>query len=730
MRRTPLPIINEAQALEGLLSIAQTIITLMQKWHRKPQAFINSDDKTFVVYCLHEVFQPAYEIWHETQSPEWEALLASDRGAIICEARQCLLDKSRAIRGWGAERYSEAQFPSYQNEEVTTLVDVLDKMKSVSKHNRHDVVKVIEKHAYWEAQGWYHLCYDSLLRGEQHAITAAMRGEDDYRWEDTARSGYLHTLGTRLIRTEQVYQALSWYTQWFRQSRQDWQGNGATALYYFVCLMGTIAQGYSEEELSLLPQQPPTENPLSEGIAYRNSLTRERATLEQQLSRHPRDAISQWNHYLYNMTRALAEQVDRLFEDEEESHPRCLVLLGSLSREMAVAYSDVECGLLVEDNSIFAGWDIDKPTTEDGEVLYRWFMAIELIISSMHDSGFVLDSNAQPRIEPALRGTPDTLIKKLTHAEVTADDGLVYSLLHPRFGYGRVDLYQDYIEQLHQAWKRPCTRTDVQRLPWESPQLAIPYHRYWATAQIGRNRQGWETYSATCPTPETLPESLDIKKPFLKSLTFFPLDIALYHGVETHRSWQGSTPREALKQYTLPALIEYLVELGYMDKTQGKVWQEEWEGQLYHRCAHQLANAGADSLAIKEASEEIRATYQRRHELLSRWVQRLSIWESHGYRPFQQAGWLSELLHRSDSFDASPALVDGERQVIPSDCTLQILSPAYPKPLVLHPDWEAALFDEKTGKVKPTTTPRNSGVFIRGDTVLKMLLPDEIDEEA
>ncbi|MHA7840724.1 MAG: tetratricopeptide repeat protein, partial [Gammaproteobacteria bacterium] len=595
-------------------------------------------------------------------------------------------------------------------------------------HNRYEAVDNTE-YAYWETQGWYHLCYDLLLRGEQHAITAAMRREDGYRWENTARSGYLHTLGTRLIRTGQVYQVLSWYTQWFRQSRQDWQGNGAV-LHYFVCLMGTIAQVYRNEALTLLPQQSSTENFLSEGIAYRNSLTRERATLEKQLPHQPRAAIEQWNYHLYGMVRDIARQVDELFEDKEESHPRCLVLLGSLSREMAVAYSDVECGLLVEDNDVFAGWDKDRPTTGDGEVLYRWFMAIEMIISSMHDSGFVLDSNAQPRIEPALRGTPDTLIKKLTHAEVTAEDGLVYSLLHPRFGYGRIGLYQNYLKQLHQAWKRPCTRTDVQRLPWESPQLVIPYHRYWATAQIGRNRQGWETYSATCPTSETLPDFLDIKKPFLKSLTFFPLDIALYHGIETHQPWQGSTSRKTLKQYTLPALIKRLVERGYMDKTQGKRWQEEWEGQLYHRCAHQLANAGADSLAITEASEEIRASYQKRHELLSRWVQRLSIWESQGYRPFQQAGWLSELLHRSDNFDASPALVDGEHQVIPSDCTLQILSPAYSKPLVLHPDWEAALFDEKTGKVKPTTTPRNSGVFIRGDTVLKVLLPDETDEEA
>ncbi|MHA7840808.1 MAG: hypothetical protein ACX932_02975, partial [Gammaproteobacteria bacterium] len=343
MRRTPLPIINETQALEGLLSIAQTIITLMQKWHRKPQAFINSDDKTFVVYCLHEVLQPAYDIWHETQSPEWESLLASEKGAIIREARQYLSKKSKTLRDWGVERYSEAQFPSYESEEVTALVDVLDKMRGVDQHNRYEAVDNTE-YAYWETQGWYHLCYDSLLRGEQHAITAAMRREDGYRWENTARSEYLHTLGSRLIRTGQVYQALSWYTQWFRQSRQDWQGNGAV-LHYFVCLMGTIAQGYREEGLSLLPQQPPTENPLSEGEAYRASLTQERAILEEQLPHQPRDAINQWNQVLYDMVRDIAEQVDELFEDKEESHPRCLVLLGSLSREMAVAYSDVECGL-------------------------------------------------------------------------------------------------------------------------------------------------------------------------------------------------------------------------------------------------------------------------------------------------------------------------------------------------------------------------------------------------
>ncbi|MHA7841166.1 MAG: hypothetical protein ACX932_04790, partial [Gammaproteobacteria bacterium] len=199
MRRTPLPIIDEEQAFDGLLSIARTIIKLMKKWHRKPQAFINSDDKTFVIYCLHEVFQPAYEIWNETQSLEREPLLASEKGAIIREARQYLEDKCETIKRWGVERYSEARFPSYYNEEVTALASVLNKMSRVGSQNGYDAVDNAKRYAYWETQGWYHLCYDSLLWGEQHAITAAMRREDGYRWENTARSEYLHTLGTRLI---------------------------------------------------------------------------------------------------------------------------------------------------------------------------------------------------------------------------------------------------------------------------------------------------------------------------------------------------------------------------------------------------------------------------------------------------------------------------------------------------------------------------------------------------
>jgi hypothetical protein len=117
----------------------------------------------------------------------------------------------------------------------------------------------------------------------------------------------------------------------------------------------------------------------------------------------------------------------------------CLYLLGSLAGSDAMPYSSIKCGLLVSEDEA-ADWEgtFDIFTSKlaatgpaAGAIYIKsWYRVFEFAISSIGEpNGLHVNLLLNPRKEPRLRGTPESIFQSSKPPHVPLEDPLLYSFM-------------------------------------------------------------------------------------------------------------------------------------------------------------------------------------------------------------------------------------------------------------------------------------------------------------
>jgi small GTP-binding protein len=441
---------------------------------------------------------------------------------------------------------------------------------------------------------------------------------------------------------------------------------------------------------------------------YSETLQGYRAHFNEQLALHPQalteplvqeslGPLAQFNHDLKNFVQQLWQESQDLlgqpcFESPDkklETISFCVLILGSLSRGMATAYSDVEYALLVEHDED-ADWEEAHPSHNPRAYYLKTLTEVfEFKVRSIGETGtgFHLDENSQPRTELAVRGTPYFIVEKCHAIEVAAKDGIVYSLLHADYLCGDEKLWSEYQAALQKAMLKKCSRLDADtcRPQLQKTVTPVPWHQYWACAQFKRNQEEYDKYFIAKK------EVPDFKKPYSKLLTFMLLDLALYHGLPADNlkvAYHQLQQHHILPEHFLKAVYEALQKL------------------MLVRSQLQLERQQQDDSACQQHQAALEAMQKK---LLQPYFAALPLLTTQNSACFKQALWLTCLAQQLQQ---------------PSQCPIKLLEPTYwQQRYGLPEDWINKVFTQK-GDIRRTSPDRNSAVFEFEDYCLKIIYPD------
>ena len=158
----------------------------------------------------------------------------------------------------------------------------------------------------------------------------------------------------------------------------------------------------------------------------------------------------------------------------------CVMSLGSLSRKMLSAYSDLEYGMLTEFVGDYVFWEKDVLTLDrynkysnpekkqakfraDYLRIFTELFEFKIRILGETGRGLQLDEASQPRYERSVLGTPESIVSRCVSQEVDAHDGIVYSLIHARYLYGDKGLFEQYQKELNKKYKELCRQRKIGR---------------------------------------------------------------------------------------------------------------------------------------------------------------------------------------------------------------------------------------------------------------------------
>ncbi|MHA7840953.1 MAG: hypothetical protein ACX932_03705 [Gammaproteobacteria bacterium] len=293
------------------------------------------------------------------------------------------------------------------------------------------------------------------------------------------------------------------------------------------------------------------------------------SVLRERFSIH-REALIQWQDNLYLLVAEMFEQARLLLG--EPSVPYCFMLTGSLSRNSAVAYSDVEMALLVADPvlvSVMQGivsQDTDalaKGSDEhrrEASHLLHLLRLVRFHLASLGEEGVVLDESGDPLRETYLIGTVESFLNDV-QAKCNEEEGWPYSLLHVqtsrsysnKAGKELLNHYKTCIDKL---FATPIAQNGL----WRSTQWLL-------THQTNNAKKAHRSVD----------DVVNIKIHALKPLTFLIIDIAGLAGVSMH---------------SVPAALTELIKTGYLPQAMGAALLSTWERLLQWRCHRQLIHQG------------------------------------------------------------------------------------------------------------------------------------------
>ncbi|MHA7840704.1 MAG: WD40 repeat domain-containing protein [Gammaproteobacteria bacterium] len=281
-------------------------------------------------------------------------------------------------------------------------------------------------------------------------------------------------------------------------------------------------------------------------------------------------ALITWQDNLYSLVGAMF--YDALVLLGEPSVPYCFMLTGSLSRNSAVAYSDVEMALLVDDPILvnvlhgLLAKDVNvlsQASDEHQETALHLLHLLRLVrfhLASLGEEGVVLDESGDPLRETCLIGTAESFLKDV-QAECNKEQGWPYSLLHVQESRSYSNaagkaLLARYKEKIGNFF----TGITVAENAWQPSQWLLNHQK-----NNARNFQRKEE------------DNFDIKTHGLKPLTFLIIDLAGLAGVGMD---------------SVPQALKELAEGSYLAPAMGLALSSTWEGLLQWRCHHQLTQEG------------------------------------------------------------------------------------------------------------------------------------------
>ncbi|MHA7840822.1 MAG: WD40 repeat domain-containing protein [Gammaproteobacteria bacterium] len=318
-----------------------------------------------------------------------------------------------------------------------------------------------------------------------------------------------------------------------------------------------------------------------------------------------RHALSQWQEDLYHLVGCMFENAIQLLGEPTTAY--CFMLTGSLSRNSAVAYSDVEMALLVEEPVLLQALlgvmsqDVDalaKISAEHRRKALHLLHLLRLVrfhLASLGIEGIALDKSGDPLQDPVLIGTPESFLSSMQET-YNKNRGWAYSLMHVQGSRcysnaaGKI-----LLARYKKAIYRTFTTSIASNGLWQPTQ--------WFLSHQQKNAQQAQRRPA---------DSFDIKAHALKPLTFLIIDVAGLAG---------------LCMDSVPQALAELTQAGYLPQMMTEALLFTWEGLLQWRCYYQLKQTGpadvvtgATTIGLWEATlkEQVAVYLARFYEQLPR----------------------------------------------------------------------------------------------------------------
>ncbi len=359
-------------------------------------------------------------------------------------------------------------------------------------------------------------------------------GEDSGTASCAQRARYWQALGARLIHAGHWEQALRWVMSAFLAERPHQQ---ATFNWVpWLQLFGQIAEyAFATATSSPMPEAQSINLLKPDYRHYQRELYRARGQLQRNFraipmrvypNPHLTQALQNWQTQLNALLTQMLQEAELLI-----GTPRCpyaIVYTGSLSRNAATAYSDLEIMLLVEDprlsHALKAAVDqqpiTSQPQAQQAQHILHLLRLFRFKLASLGDSAFALDESGDPLRDSHLIGTPEECLQAVQAAEhQSGDRGWAYSLVHIQANRCYANppghaLLRRYKALLQRAFAAPDPMTHWHPIPWLLDHQA-DNHRSYQKSVLDSG-------------------AFDLKMQALKPLTLCIIDIAGLAGLAMH----------------------------------------------------------------------------------------------------------------------------------------------------------------------------------------------------